>query len=74
MVLYAYGFVYAFLLRRESPGRILGDKPLLFQGGSVTVASVTPLVMARYSVLTLERETTVCHLADQVVPEEHGIA
>jgi hypothetical protein len=30
--------------------------------------------MARYSVLTLERETTVCHLADQVVPEEHGIA
>jgi hypothetical protein len=36
MVLYDYVCVYAFLLHRESPDRILGDKPLLFQGGSVT--------------------------------------
>jgi hypothetical protein len=33
MVLYAYMCVYAFSFRRESPGRILGDKHLLFQGG-----------------------------------------
>jgi hypothetical protein len=33
MVLYAYVCVCAFLLRRESPDRILGAKPLLFQGG-----------------------------------------
>jgi hypothetical protein len=32
MVLYAYVCVCAFLLHRESPGRILGDKPLLFRG------------------------------------------
>jgi hypothetical protein len=37
MALYAYVCVCAFSLRREFPGRILGDKPLLFQGGSVTV-------------------------------------
>jgi hypothetical protein len=36
MVLYAYVCGCAFSLRRESPDRILGDKPLLFQGGSVT--------------------------------------
>jgi hypothetical protein len=36
MVLYAYVCVCTFSLRRESPGRILGDKPLLFSGGSVT--------------------------------------
>jgi hypothetical protein len=28
--------VCAFLLHRESPSRVLGDKPLLFQGSSVT--------------------------------------
>jgi hypothetical protein len=39
MVLYAYVCVYAFSLHRESPGRILGDKPLLFQGGSVLSAA-----------------------------------
>jgi hypothetical protein len=33
MVLYTYVCVYAFSLHRESPGRILGDKPLVFQGG-----------------------------------------
>jgi hypothetical protein len=33
MVLYAYVCVCAFSLRRESPDRILGDKPLLFKGG-----------------------------------------
>jgi hypothetical protein len=33
MVLYAYVCVYSFSLHQESPGRILGDKPLLFQGG-----------------------------------------
>jgi hypothetical protein len=38
------------------------------------VTSATPLAMARYSASTLERETTVCRLADQVVPKEHGIA
>jgi hypothetical protein len=38
------------------------------------VASATLLAMARYSASTLERETTVCHLADQVVLEKHGIA
>jgi hypothetical protein len=37
MVLYAYVCVCAFSLRRESPNRILGDKPLLFQGGSVII-------------------------------------
>jgi hypothetical protein len=36
MVLYTYVCVHAFLLRREFPDRILGDKLLLFQGGSVT--------------------------------------
>jgi hypothetical protein len=38
MVLYAYVCVCAFSLRRESPGRILGDKPLLFQVGSITMS------------------------------------
>jgi hypothetical protein len=33
MVLYAYVCVCAFSLHRESPSGILGDKPLLFQGG-----------------------------------------
>jgi hypothetical protein len=33
MVLYAYVCVCAFSLHQESPGRILGDKPLLVQGG-----------------------------------------
>jgi hypothetical protein len=33
MVLYAYVCVCAFSLHRESPDRILGDKPLLFKGG-----------------------------------------
>jgi hypothetical protein len=37
MVLYAYVCVCEFSLRRESPGRILGDKPLLFHRGSVTI-------------------------------------
>jgi hypothetical protein len=32
--------VCAFSLCRESLNRILGDKPLLFQGGSVTVTTV----------------------------------
>jgi hypothetical protein len=32
MVLYAYVYVYAFSLHRESIDRILGDKPLLLQG------------------------------------------
>jgi hypothetical protein len=36
MVLYAYTCVCAFSLHREFPDRILGDKPLLFQGGFVT--------------------------------------
>jgi hypothetical protein len=36
MVLYAYVCVCAFLLRRESLDMILGDKPLIFQGGSIT--------------------------------------
>jgi hypothetical protein len=30
-------YVCVFSLRRESSDMILGDKPLLFQGGSVTV-------------------------------------
>jgi hypothetical protein len=30
-------YVCVFSLRRESPDMILGDKPLLFQRGSVTV-------------------------------------
>jgi hypothetical protein len=33
MVLYVYMCVCTFSLYRESPDRILGDKPLLFQGG-----------------------------------------
>jgi hypothetical protein len=37
MILYPYVCVCVFSLRRESLDRILGDKPLLFQGGSVTV-------------------------------------
>jgi hypothetical protein len=37
-------------------------------------ASATPLVTAQYSASMLERETTVCRLADQFVPEEHGMA
>jgi hypothetical protein len=32
MALYAYVRVYRFSLHRESPGRILRDKPLLFKG------------------------------------------
>jgi hypothetical protein len=39
MILYAYVCVCAFSLHRESPGRILGDKPLLVQGGSVTLVT-----------------------------------
>jgi hypothetical protein len=38
------------------------------------VASATPLATTLYSDSALERETTVCRLADQVVPEEHDIA
>jgi hypothetical protein len=40
MVLYAYVCVCAFSLHRESPARILADKPLLFQGGSVIIATI----------------------------------
>jgi hypothetical protein len=32
--------ICAFSLRREFPGRILGDKLLLFLGGSVTTSTV----------------------------------
>jgi hypothetical protein len=39
MVLYAYVCVCAFSLHRESPGRILGDIPILFQVGSITGVS-----------------------------------
>jgi hypothetical protein len=39
MVLYAY--VCAFSLHRDSPGRILGDKPLLFQGVCIRVVKIT---------------------------------
>jgi hypothetical protein len=45
MVLYAYVCVYAFSLHRESSGRILGDKPLLFSGG---VLSHPPLPEENY--------------------------
>jgi hypothetical protein len=31
--------VCVFSLRRESPDMILGDKPLFFQGGSVTIVN-----------------------------------
>jgi hypothetical protein len=37
MVLYALCRVYTFSLHRESPDMILGDEPLLSQGGSITV-------------------------------------
>jgi hypothetical protein len=37
MVLYAFCHVCTFSLRRASPDMILGDKPLLSQGGSITV-------------------------------------
>jgi hypothetical protein len=36
VILYAYVCVCVFSLRRESPGRILGDKPLLVQGGGLS--------------------------------------
>jgi hypothetical protein len=38
-VLYAYVCVCAFSLRQESLGRILGDKPLLVQGGGGSVTN-----------------------------------
>jgi hypothetical protein len=39
MILYAYVCVCAFSFHRESPGMILGDKPLIFQGDSVTIST-----------------------------------
>jgi hypothetical protein len=36
MVLYAYVCAFTFSLHQESPDRILGDKLLLVQGGSIT--------------------------------------
>jgi hypothetical protein len=44
MVLYSYMCVCAFSLHRESPGMILGDKPLLVEGGSVTIAARHELI------------------------------
>jgi hypothetical protein len=43
MVLYAYMCGCAFSLRQESTVMILGDKPLLFQEGSITHGALNRL-------------------------------
>jgi hypothetical protein len=48
MVLYAYVCVCAFSLRRESPDRILGDKPLLFQGGGGSVTEILYKTLSKW--------------------------
>jgi hypothetical protein len=39
MVLYAYVLCLCILVSSRIPDMILGDKPLLFQGGSITVGT-----------------------------------